>query len=257
MPFRIAHRDFFLLHILRELSPKYRIPWVGIIWTVGQPLLSSLAVASFVGPRLVERLVTQQYFFYCWTGFSIWFFFSQSVQASCSTLNQKMKLVRGSLVPREYLALSPVIAGLIELVFNFAIITLVVIPVLGPSLSFKTPFFMGLALLCMSLFALGLGFWVSALCLLFQDLKYLVSFLLQLGFLCTPVIYSPRISGLKSALFFSNPVALSMKLMRAGIGVPQELGWGEVMGGTAFALLTFLTGYFYFQTKSKIFPELV
>jgi hypothetical protein len=48
-----------------------------------------------------------------------------------------------------------------------------------------------------------------------------------------------------------------MKLMRAGIGVPQELGWGEVMGGTAFALLTFLTGYFYFQTRSKCFPELV
>jgi len=255
--FKIAYQDFFLLHILRELSPKYRIPWVGLLWTLGQPILSSFAVAHFVGPRLVERLVTQQYFFYCWTGFSIWFFFSQSIQAACSTLNQKMKLVRSSKVPNTYLAASPVMAGLLELALNLLIILIIAIPVWGPVINFKTPFFITAAFVITGLFSFGVAFWAASLCLLYQDLKYLISFLLQLGFLCTPIIYSPRITGWKAALYFSDPLALSMKLTRLGLGISTELSHIEVLGGSGIALAILLSGYSFFQTQSKMFPELI
>lgn len=257
MQIKVAYRDFFLLHILRELSPKYRILWVGLLWTLGQPILSSFAVAYFVGPRLVERLVTQQYFFYCWTGFSIWFFFSQSIQSACSTLNQKMKLVRSSNVPNTYLAASPTMAGLLELALNLLVILIVAVPIWGPGIDFKTPFFILAAFVVAGLFSFGVAFWASSLCLLYQDLKYLISFLLQLGFLCTPIIYSPRISGWKAALYYSNPLALSIKLTRLGLGISTELSSVEFLGGSGIALATLLSGYSFFRTQSKMFPELV
>lgn len=257
MRFKLAYQDFLLLHILRELSPKYRIFWVGLLWTVGQPLLSSFAIASFVGPRLVERLVSQQYFFYCWTGFSIWFFFSQSIQAACSTLNQKIKLIRSSKVPTIYLVASPVAAGLLELAMNLVIIVVLAIPVWGPVINFKTPVLITAAFLVTALFTFGVAFWVSSLCLLFQDLRYLISFLIQLGFLCTPILYSPRISGWKAALYYSNPLALSMKLTRLGLGISTELSLVELLGGSTIAIATVLSGYFFFSARSKTFPELV
>jgi ABC-type polysaccharide/polyol phosphate export permease len=214
-------------------------------------------VAIFVGPRLVDKIPTQQYFFFCWTGFSIWFFFSQSIQASCFTLNQKIKLLRSSQVPKSYLAVSPVIAGLLELGFNLMLIFMVAILVWGPAFSFKTPLFMLHAFFITILFSLGVSLWVSSLCLLFQDVKYLISFLLQLGFLCSPVIYAPRISGLKALLYYSNPLALSMKLFRNGLGIHMEITVFEVLGGTLIPLIIFLTGYFFFCSKSDKFAELV
>ncbi len=253
----LPYKDFLYLHVLRELSPKYRILWVGVFWTLGQPLLSSLAVASFVGPRLVERLVTQQYFFYCWTGFSIWFFFSQSIQASCSSLNQKMKLVRSSCVPKEYLVLSPVFAGLFELLLSFLFILAIAIPVWGPSLTLKTPFLVISAFFITALFSLGIAFWVSALGLLFQDFRYLLSFLIQMGFLCSPIIYSPRISGIKASLYYSNPLALSMKLVRQGLGISQAVEYGEIWGCFLILFVTFSAGLFFFRSQSKLFPEIV
>lgn len=227
------------------------------MWTLGQPFVSSIAVASFVGPRLVERLVTQQYFFYCWIGFSIWIFFSQGVQMASSSLIQKMKLVRSSTVPRSYLAISPVLAGLLELSLNLLVVFLITMLVLDPVVTYKTPFIFALALFIAGVFSLGVAFWVSSLCLLFQDLKYLVSFLVQLGFLCTPVIYSPRIFGEKSAIYYSNPIALAMKLIRFSIGVSQELVWGEVVGGILIGSVTLISGYLYFKSKADTFAELV
>lgn len=257
MILRVPFQDFFFLHILRELSPKYRILWVGLLWTIGQPLLSSSVVAGFVGPRLADRLVTQQYWFYCWTGFSIWFFFSQSIQSCCSALNQKVKLVRSSRVPKSYLGISPVIAGLLELSINFGIILAVAAPVWGPTLTWKTPFFFILAFFIIALFSVGVGLWVSCLCLIFQDLKYLISFLLQLGFLVSPVIYSPRISGLQADLYFSNPLALAMKLVREGLGISPGPSGLEIIGGVLITSVTLITGTFFFRSKSQIFSELV
>jgi len=251
----LEYKDFFWLSILRELRPKYRIPLLGFVWTFGQPLLSSLVVSSFVGPRLVERLVRDNYFFFCWLGLSFWFFFSHSINTASVSLSQRVKLVKSSLVPRFYIILAPILACLAELLVNLSLIFILFHSIKGTSINAHSFIAISLALIQVFFFATGLSLLVAALNAHFQDMKYVTSFFLQIGFLLSPVIYEPNISSWKAQIFYLNPIAFSMKLSRWAFGIQLPPTLTECFIGLGISSTCLLLGALFFHYQEKTFAE--
>jgi lipopolysaccharide transport system permease protein len=251
----LEYKDFFWLSILRELRPKYRLPLLGFLWTVGQPLLSALVVSSFVGPRLVERLVRNDYFFFCWLGLSFWFFFSHSINTASTSLAQRVRLVKSSLVPRIYIILAPVFACLAELLVNLSLIFMLFLFLKGSSLHALSFIAILLALIQVLLCTTGLSLFLAALTAHFQDMKYVTSFILQIGFLLSPVIYEPNISSWKAQVFYLNPVAFSIKLSRWAFGIQSAPSITECFIGLGISLTCLVLGAMFFQSQEKHFTE--
>lgn len=248
-------RDFFLYSVLKELRPKYRIWFFGLLWTLGQPFFSSLVVAYVFQNKLSTFIIPQNYFFFCFGGLSFWTFFSSAINQSGLVFQNRMKLVKSSANSRFCIALAPVTALFLELLFSlyFALVVFELFNILSPKPLMLLGVF--LSALLAFIFTASTALFISVMSLELRDLRYLIPFLIQLGFLTTPIIYEASLPGIWGTLYHSTPLALAMRLYRWTLGLHTFPSSNHFLTGL---VITFFWGIFcslIFQSKSKKLAE--
>ena len=181
----IQRRDLVLALVARELKVRYRRSAIGFAWTMLQPLVTMLVLTLVFSS--IFRFDVVNYPVYVLSGLLFWNFFSQGTVSAMNSLRGNAQLLQRLPVPRWIFPVATILAGLVNLVLAMVPLTVILLvtghPV-RPSL-----LFLGISILIVAIFTLGVALLVSPLAVFFADVVELVGVVLTLLMYVTPVFY--------------------------------------------------------------------
>jgi lipopolysaccharide transport system permease protein len=258
LDFKEVYRQRELLGFLiwRDIKIRYRQTILGGAWAILQPLLGML-VFTFVFHRLagVNGDAQVPYQVFAFAGLSVWTFFSNALSQASNSLLANQSMVNKVYFPRIFIPLGAVGAMLLDLCLSLMLLGVLMIyyhvPLTAKAL--LLPLFALGALLSAS----GLGMTLSALNVVFRDVKYVVPFMVQMGLFVTPVIYPIRYIPQKWMMLMGlNPMAgMVIGFRYALLGSPAS--W-RVMGMSfSVSLILFVSGLYVFRRIERQFADVI
>jgi lipopolysaccharide transport system permease protein len=257
-----AYRELFYFLVWRDIKVRYKQTVLGAAWAILQPLATAAVFTIFFNriAGISSDGVPYPLFAYC--GLLVWTFFAQGITASSTSLVGSANLITKVYFPRLVVPISSVLAGVVDLAVAFPLLLVMMAfygtwP--GPAV-LLLPFVVLLAFIA----SLGVGLWLSALCVNYRDVRHVVPFLVQLWLFVTPVIYpaskvGPAFArvGLPSWLLGLNPMAGVVEGFRAALlGTGGQIA-ALVAASTVSALALFASGTFYFRSVERSFADVV
>lgn len=220
--------------LVRDIRAQYRRSFLGYLWALAPPLVTTLVWVYLNEAQIFNIGETEiAYPAYVLIGTLLWQGFVDALNMPLRQLAASQAMLSKLNFPWEAL----IIAGLGEVVFNFAIRLLLV---LATFLFFhlRLPLTMALAPLgIVALLALGaaLGLLLAPLGMLYQDVQRGLGILTTLWFFVTPVVYPLPTKGVASLVAALNPVTPLLVTTR------ELLTTGQVSQAGAFAVVLGLT----------------
>lgn len=215
-----AYRDLLLLLVYRDFVAMYKQTILGPLWFVIQPVLTALVFTLVFGN--IAKIPTDglpQLLFYL-AGLTCWTYFADTLTKTSETFTTNAAVFGKVYFPRMIVPLSIVISNLLKLGVQLAIFIAFaawfkwagapVHPNAGVLL-------LPLVILTMGVLGLGLGMIVSSLTTKYRDLRFLLTFGVQLMMYATPVIYPLSvIPESYRAIIVANPVTPLVECFRYG-----------------------------------------
>jgi lipopolysaccharide transport system permease protein len=239
-----AYRELTYYLALRDLKLRYKQTAFGVAWAVLQPV-AGVAIFSLVFGRLAgvpsDGL---PYPVFAYAGLSVWIYFSGAVDAAAQSLVDHRDLVTKAYFPRVLAPFAAVLPGLIDLAIAWVILALLMVAYgVAPSAALLLLPGWVLALVVV---ALAAGLWLSALNALYRDVRYALTFVMQLWLFATPIVFpSSLIEGGWRYVLGLNPMVFVVDGFRWSlIGGPAP-GLHDALSALAAAIL-FATGALYF-----------
>ncbi|MEG0834600.1 MAG: ABC transporter permease [Hydrogenoanaerobacterium sp.] len=171
--------------VARDLKVKYRRSALGYVWSVLNPLLMMVVVATVFS--YMFRFDIENYPMYLLTGQTIYNFYSESTNFAMNSIISSGSLIRKVHVPKYIFPLAKVLSSFVNLLFSMAAIFLMMFitgtPIRPAFFLFPFPLFYAL-LLC-----IGVGLIMSVLTVYFRDMLHLYSIFLTALMYFTPIFY--------------------------------------------------------------------
>jgi lipopolysaccharide transport system permease protein len=179
-------RDLIGQLTLRNIRVRYKQTVLGVLWAVIQPVLT-MAVFVIVIPRTAGQFPN---WVFVLSGLVPWYFFQTAVSTAANSVISSEGLVTKVYFPRLAIPLAAVAAALIDLSISFLVLLALMIwygilPGTGMVL-------LPLAVVLLTLAAVGIGTLIAALTVSYRDFRHAVVFLLPIWMLATPAIYLNR-----------------------------------------------------------------
>lgn len=255
------YRDLVALFVRRDFVATYKQTVLGPLWFLIQPLLTALVYTVVFGrmARLSTDGIPHVLFYMC--GAVLWRYFSECLTKTSTTFSANAGIFGKVYFPRLAVPLSIVLSGLITLGFQFLVfLGLLGCYALGPEAVVPGPLILITPLLVLMLAALGLGLGltVTALTVKYRDLRYLVSFAVQLFMFATPVIYPlSMVPERWRALAALNPLAPVLEAMRLAWLGSGDFSWARLGVAAAEIAVILLAGCALFSVTEKTFVDTV
>lgn len=236
--------------VLRDIKVRYRRSFLGVLWTVLTPLLTML-VMTFLFAQLFKNDI-QNFAVYYFTGYILYGFLNESTTMSLRSVVDNQNLIRKVYIPKYLFPLSKVASSLLNLVFSF--VAMILVMLFTGSRFYPTIFLSFIVIFFLSLFCLGLGMTLSTMFVFFRDIGHFYGVLMLLWMYLTPIFYP--VSLLKDRAEFvlwCNPlyyyVCTFRNLVCDGILPPFPV-W---FGGILIAGITFIIGSYVFYKNENRF----
>ena len=174
-----------LLHnlISRDIKVKYRRSFLGILWSVLNPLFT-MAVMTVVFTKML-RFQIPYFPIYYLTGQLIFNFFSESTSSAMASIVSNSALIKKVYIPKYIFPLERILFGLVNLGFSFIAVCIMLIFVPVP-LSW-TMLLSVIPIVYTFVFALGMGMALAALAVFFRDLFHLYGVVITAWSFLTPI----------------------------------------------------------------------
>ncbi len=238
------YKDLALNLVSRDFRTRYKRSYLGILWSLLNPLLLILVYTLAFDYIMKIRVKDFPMFFMC--GFLPWSYFSAGITTSLSSLSDSGYLIKAVYFPREIVPLSIVLSCLLHFLITF----LFAFPILWiygyvPQWSYL---FLPAIILLQTIFIFGLSLFLSSIHVSFRDLRYILDVILMAWFWLTPVVYPSSLIPEKFLFFYKmNPMTLFVAayrdvLMNGTLPVPKY--WIAILlatfGSLALGYLPFL-----------------
>lgn len=241
---------FFVIQELtsREIKRKYARSYLGIIWSVLNPLLT-MSVMSFVFSYMFKRSI-ENYPLYYLTGNIFWALFSGATNSAMTALVDNKTLLLKAKLPKQTFVLSRIYTSLTNFGYTcIAYVFMLIIFRVKPSWTMLLfPLDVALALI----FGAGIGYILSILYVFFADIKYLYSVLLTMILYMSAIFYPvtslPPV--LQEAIGY-NPIYLSIYIAREAVvynRAPHYSAWIKL---AMAATISFAAGLTVFKKKEN------
>lgn len=256
-----AARDLVMLFVWRDFVSVYKQTILGPLWYLIQPLLTTLVFTVIFGR--IAALPTDglpQFLFYL-SGTVVWSYFAECLNKTSQTFITNANLFGKVYFPRLAVPVSILISNLITFAIQFALFLGFVVyymlsgaGVQPNAWALLTPFL----LLIMAGLGLGFGVIVSSLTTRYRDLRFLVTFGVQLWMYATPVIYPvSAIPERFQPLILANPLTPVVEAFRYAY-----LGAGTVNGpmlaySALVTLIVLFVGLLLFNRTEATFMDTV
>ena len=253
----VEHRDLLSLLITKELKIKYKGTTLGFMWSLLNPLLMMVVYTAIFS--VIARFPLQQYPIYLLSGLLPWTAFAAAVTGATLSIILNGHLVRRVKFPNQFLPITSVAAGLVNLIPSLGIL-LVFVPAFGRSLGWPL-LALPLLLLLQAVFTAGIALILSAVTVYFRDLEHLIVIALTALFYLTPVLYPldpralPAGAGKYIGYLELNPLSWVFESYHS---VLFYKAWPDLTQFTltlVLALVSLTLGYFIFVTLRPRIPE--
>jgi lipopolysaccharide transport system permease protein len=186
-------RDLIVQLTLRNIRVRYKQTALGVLWAIIQPVLTMAVFVIFV-PRTAGQFPNSVFVL---SGLVPWFFFQTAVSAATNSVIGSEGLVTKVYFPRLVIPIAAVAAALVDLGISLCVLVALMIwygipPGVGVVL-------LPLALVLLTLAAVGVGTLMAALTVSYRDFRHAVLFLLPIWMLATPAIYLNRDTAAREA----------------------------------------------------------
>jgi lipopolysaccharide transport system permease protein len=212
------YRDLVLLFVRRDFVSVYKQTILGPLWYLIQPLLTTITFTVIFGQ--IAKLPTDglpQFLFYM-SGTVIWTYFSECLTKTSNTFVNNSQLFGKVYFPRLAVPVSILISSLITFGIQFAFfLAFMGYFALSGSIFHPNWWILLTPVLVVMMAGLGLGFGiiVSSLTTKYRDLRFLVTFGVQLLMYATPVIYpTSSIPARFQSLIQLNPMTSIVEAFR-------------------------------------------
>jgi lipopolysaccharide transport system permease protein len=252
------YRELLYFLVWRDVKVRYKQTALGAAWAILQPFFTMVVFSLFFGrlAGLAARIEGgTPYPVWAFAALVPWSLFSQGLSQSANSLVGSADLVKKVYFPRLVIPLASVLAGVVD----FALAFLVLLGMIGYYRIVPGPAIVFLpALLLLALVtALGVGLWLSALNVLYRDVRHTLPFLMQLWLFATPVAYPPTLLPESwRTVYGINPMAGVVEGFRwalLGGPTPGPIVW--VSAVVAAGIL--VSGGFFFRRMERTFADMV
>jgi lipopolysaccharide transport system permease protein len=255
------YRDLLIMFVKRDFVSVYKQTILGPLWFFIQPILTTL-MFTFVFGRIANISTggLPPTLFYL-AGLTIWNYFSDSLTQTSDTFIKNAAVFGKVYFPRLIVPLSVVISGLLK----FAIQLLLFAVVYFYYYTKGTPLqinayilLLPLLIIIMAGYGLGLGMIISSLTTKYRDLRFLITFGIQLLMYATPIIIPLSEVPAKYKPYLEanplTPVVESFKYALLGHG---EFTVGSLAYSFGMMMVFLLGGIMIFNKVERSFMDTV
>lgn len=246
---------FFVIRELvsREIKRKYARSYLGILWSVLNPLLS-MAVMSMIFSTIFKRSI-ENFPIYYLTGNILWALFTGATNSAMTALVDNKSMLIKVKLPMSVFPLSRSCTALAN--FGYSLIAYVIMLII---FRIEPNIYMPLLLLYaggLFLFSLGIGYLLSVLYVLFGDIKHLYSVLLTIWMYMSAIFYPvSSLSPQMQAVIIRNPVYNYIACARKCIleaAPPDAEEWARLF---VWSIGTYIIGRLYFKKlKNRVLQK--
>lgn len=205
--------------VTKDFKIKYRRSFLGVAWSVLNPLLTMLVLTK-VFSLLLRASGNEDFAAYYIVGASLWTFFSEATVASLDSILTASSLIKKVYIPKYVFPLEKCLFSLVNLAFSMIAVLGVVLyrsirihqMLLSPcSLLFPLP------IIYCFIFVCGMSLFLSAITVYFRDVAHLYTVLLTMWMYLTPIIYPVSLLDghkLVKTVVWLNPMTHYVEMFR-------------------------------------------
>lgn len=232
----------------REIKRKYARSFLGIAWSVLNPLLY-MAVMSLIFSSIFKASI-EKFPTYFLTAYIIWQMFSTSTSTAMTVLPDNRPLIQKVKLPREIFIISRVYTAFTNFGFSCIAYILMLI-VFRIRISWTCVMFLGVCI-CMLFFSLGISLLMATIYPFYKDIRFIYSnFLILLDHLIAMFYPIDMLSGWIKKVVEYNPLYVLVKVARESVlyGKVSSIQDIEYMCITAIGVL--IIGVFIFKINEN------
>lgn len=243
---------FLLAELIKKgVRLKYRRSYLGIFWSLLEPLLTMIVLTIVFG-TLLDKGNDRTFPIYILCGRLLYSFFSNATKAALTSIHKNASMIKKVYVPKYLYTLSVIL-------YNYIIflISLLVLVAVAAVLGLKPTFYLlqaPLALILLLILAGGCGMILATLGVFFRDLEYLWSVALML-IMYTCAIFYPVERLIKSGwawILKYNPLFCIIDIFRSSIfGTAMNMAYFTY--ALCFGGVTLVVGIVMFKKKQDEF----
>ena len=209
-------RELFFVLAWRDISVRYKQTVLGAAWAILQPVMTMVVFSVLFGKIAKMPSDGVPYPIFAYAGLLPWTFFSNAVTNSSNSLVGSANLISKVYFPRMIIPAAAVVAGLVDFAVASAILFAMMLYYgIWPSLSMLM---LAPLVALLSLTALAVGLWLSALNVKYRDVRHAVPFAIQIGMYLTPVVYPVSVIPSKWRWVLAlNPVSGTIESFRSSL----------------------------------------
>lgn len=251
--FKNFYRYKYLLFELvkKNIKLKYRRSYLGIMWTLIEPLLNMMVLTLVFGTFFGND--DPQYPVYILCGRLLYAFFSSGSKMGLKAISGNASMIKKVYVPKYIYVLSAILSNFVTF-----LISLIVLVVVGAVLKVEpTPYMFQavIPLIILFIFTLGCGLILSTLNVFFRDIEYIWSVATMLVMYASAIFYEPTrvINTGNGWIFEINPIFMCISNFRDAILYGKQMNMGYCAVSFAIAVVTMAVGTVLFYKKQDKF----
>ena len=249
---RNLNQDIFILKELvrKGIKLKYRRSYLGILWSLLEPLLSMVVLTIVFGTLFGVKDKT--FPVYILTGRLLYGFFSQGTKEALRSIRANASMIKKVYVNKLLYPLSGII-------FNYIIFLISLIVLAIVALCFKVfptvyLFQIFVPLITLFLLSVGVGLLLSTIGVFFRDMEYLWNVVLMIIMYTCAIFYKPE-KLLESDYGFilkANPLYCIISNFRSAI-FGELMNYKYLLYSFTFSIVLIIIGLFMFKKTEDRF----
>lgn len=249
------YRELIYFMTWRNLKVRYKQTVLGFAWAILRPFLSMVVFSIFFGDFAKVPTDGIPYPIFSFSALLAWELLSNAITHASTSLVASANMVTKVYFPRIILPMSFVLSGIADFLIAFVVL-------LGMMAFYHFPVTVNILMVPLFMImtvitALGVGFWLSALNVLYRDVGYILPFINQIWLFLSPITYASSIVPAKWQLIYAlNPMKGIVDGFRWAILGSAKPGWTFFISlGMAFIVL--ISGMFYFRRMERTFADMI
>ena len=260
----LRFKDLLFLFVRRDFVSVYKQTILGPVWFFIQPIITAITFSIIFGTlaEISTDGVPQLLFYMC--GITLWNYFSDTLLKTSDTFTANASIFGKVYFPRLIMPLSVVISNLVKLGIQLLLFIIVWIYYYTKGENIhpnSTLILVPFLILLMGILGLAFGIIISSMTTKYRDLKFLISFGVQLLMYGSPIVFplsmvSANYPQLKIFLL-ANPITSIIETFKyafLGVGV---FNWYYLLYSLVFTIVLFFIGIIVFNKVEKSFTDTV
>jgi lipopolysaccharide transport system permease protein len=251
----IKRRELLYMIAWREIKIRYKQSVMGLLWAI---LLPAVVVGAGILVRygmsaLSGKPVSAEAIAGVTVKALVWAFFAGAMRFASTSLIGNSNLVTKIYMPREIFPIAAILSQLIDLGIA-SLIVAIALWVTGYGGSWEL-LWVPILLTITVVLAIGWALILSAACLFFRDVKYLVEVIITFAIFITPVFYNVEMFGRWARMLLLNPLAPLIEGLERCVVYQAMPNLFWISYSAVIAALSLIGGFYFFKKWEPAFAE--